>query len=211
MKLYLNVPFAEKEEAKRLGARWNPELKLWFVEIKDTVPSPLYRWLIEEADYNLLAEDYSIVMASKPCWKYHEQTIVTTFLLDRYYELTCCEEAEIKIPFYNWQEVHNLTFISNITTLDESVLQEMSRVNPHYRKTYSKALDGSYFANNCMHCGMLQGDFNLYQEPSSIFYDCRDSEKFEKIITIDKPFKAKGNTALTAGSPEGIMIKIVGS
>lgn len=26
MKLYLNVPFAEKEGAKVLGARWNPEL-----------------------------------------------------------------------------------------------------------------------------------------------------------------------------------------
>ncbi|UNM97223.1 DUF5710 domain-containing protein [Ignatzschineria rhizosphaerae] len=211
MKLYLNVPFAEKEEAKRLGARWNPELKLWFVEIKDTVPSPLYRWLIEEADYNLLAEDYSIVMASKPCWKCHEQTIVTTFILDRYYELVHFDVDEGETFFYNWQDVHNLSFVSNITALDPSVLAKMGEANSHYRKTYSKALEGSYFANNCTHCGMLQGDFNLYQEPSSIFYDCRDSEKFEKIITIDKPFKAKGNTALTAGSPEGIMIKIVGS
>lgn len=211
MKLYLNVPFAEKEEAKRLGARWDPELKLWFVEIKDTVPSPLHRWLIEKVDYNLLAEDYSIVMASKPCWKCHEQTIVTTFLLDRYYELVHFDVDEGETFFYNWQDVHNLSFVSNITALDPSVLAKMGEANSHYRKTYSKALEGSYFANNCMHCDMLQGDFNLYQEPSSIFYDCRDREKFERIITIDKPFKAKGNTALTAGSPEGIMIKIVGS
>lgn len=211
MKLYLNVPFAEKEEAKALGARWSPELKLWFVEIKDTVPSDLYRWFIGEVDYNLLAKVYSIVVASKPCWKCHEQTMVTTFLLDRYYELTHFETDEVEIPFYNWQEVHNLSFVSNITALDQSVLAVMNQENSHYRKTYSKALEGSYFANNCTHCGLLQGDFNLYQEPSSIFYDCRDSEKFQKIIVIEKPFKAKGNTALTAGSPDGIMIKIVGN
>ena len=29
--LIINVPFAEKDEAKALGARWNPEAKKWFV------------------------------------------------------------------------------------------------------------------------------------------------------------------------------------
>ena len=29
--LTLEVPFAEKDEAKALGARWNPEAKKWFV------------------------------------------------------------------------------------------------------------------------------------------------------------------------------------
>lgn len=27
----LDVPFAEKEAAKRLGARWDPDLRKWFV------------------------------------------------------------------------------------------------------------------------------------------------------------------------------------
>ena len=27
----LNVPYAEKDEARRLGARWNAELKTWYV------------------------------------------------------------------------------------------------------------------------------------------------------------------------------------
>lgn len=49
--------------------------------MKDNLPSDLSRWFIEEADYNLLAEDYTIVVASKPCWKCYKQTIVTTFLL----------------------------------------------------------------------------------------------------------------------------------
>ncbi|WBS05346.1 DUF5710 domain-containing protein [Pseudoduganella sp. SL102] len=29
--VFLNVPFAEKDEAKRLGARWDPTRKKWYV------------------------------------------------------------------------------------------------------------------------------------------------------------------------------------
>jgi hypothetical protein len=31
-KIYLNVPYTEKEEAKSLGARWDKESKRWHVE-----------------------------------------------------------------------------------------------------------------------------------------------------------------------------------
>jgi len=30
-RVYLKVPFAQKEDAKRLGARWDQESKRWFV------------------------------------------------------------------------------------------------------------------------------------------------------------------------------------
>ena len=32
MDLILNVPFNEKEEAKRKGALWNPQIKRWYVK-----------------------------------------------------------------------------------------------------------------------------------------------------------------------------------
>lgn len=31
MRLNLKVPFAEKDEAKKLGARWDPARKIWYV------------------------------------------------------------------------------------------------------------------------------------------------------------------------------------
>jgi hypothetical protein len=40
---YLAVPFAQKDEAKGLGARWDPARKLWYVpEGVDT--APFQRW-----------------------------------------------------------------------------------------------------------------------------------------------------------------------
>lgn len=32
MRTYLNVPFAEKDEARKLGARWDEDRKSWYVE-----------------------------------------------------------------------------------------------------------------------------------------------------------------------------------
>ncbi len=34
-KLYLNVPFSEKDEAKKMGAKWDLKKKKWFIESKN--------------------------------------------------------------------------------------------------------------------------------------------------------------------------------
>jgi hypothetical protein len=40
----LQVPFAEKDEAKRLGARWDPTRKVWYVQ-NTTELDAFSRWL----------------------------------------------------------------------------------------------------------------------------------------------------------------------
>ena len=39
----LKVPFSEKDQAKSLGARWNAELKLWYVPI-GVESAPFAKW-----------------------------------------------------------------------------------------------------------------------------------------------------------------------
>ena len=41
---FLNCPFAEKNEAKKLGAKWDGEKKRWFVPA-GTPLEPFRRWL----------------------------------------------------------------------------------------------------------------------------------------------------------------------
>ena len=43
MRTNLKVPFAEKDEAKQLGARWDAVKKVWYVQDKDL--APFARWL----------------------------------------------------------------------------------------------------------------------------------------------------------------------
>lgn len=43
MRMNLKVPFAEKDEAKRLGARWDAARKIWYVaDAAD--PTPFAKW-----------------------------------------------------------------------------------------------------------------------------------------------------------------------
>ena len=49
MRTNLKVPFAEKDEAKRLGARWDPANKVWYV--KDVADlSAFARWSPSSTD-----------------------------------------------------------------------------------------------------------------------------------------------------------------
>jgi hypothetical protein len=43
MRLNLKVPFAEKDAAKKLGARWDATRKIWYVVDKDDV-APFAKW-----------------------------------------------------------------------------------------------------------------------------------------------------------------------
>lgn len=44
MTTFLTVPFAEKDQAKHLGARWNAEKKKWYVPA-DADITPFKKWL----------------------------------------------------------------------------------------------------------------------------------------------------------------------
>lgn len=41
---FLDVPYAEKERAKALGACWDPQLKKWYVP-SGRDPRPFQRWM----------------------------------------------------------------------------------------------------------------------------------------------------------------------
>jgi len=44
MIIHLNVPYSEKDEAKALGARWNPSRKTWFIEDREDL-TPFMKWI----------------------------------------------------------------------------------------------------------------------------------------------------------------------
>lgn len=44
MRTYLNVPFEQKDQARRLGARWDMATKRWYVENVANI-APFMRWM----------------------------------------------------------------------------------------------------------------------------------------------------------------------
>ncbi len=45
-RIYLNVPFSEKEEAKAIGAKWDNEKKSWYV-LADVSEEAFVKWIEE--------------------------------------------------------------------------------------------------------------------------------------------------------------------
>jgi hypothetical protein len=46
---FLNVPYAEKDQARELGARWNPTRKRWYVP-NGVALEPFERWLPKDGE-----------------------------------------------------------------------------------------------------------------------------------------------------------------
>ena len=51
--LYLNVPYSEKEEAKKLGAKWNPEKKKWYYNGNPENYIKFAKWLFKYGNFSL--------------------------------------------------------------------------------------------------------------------------------------------------------------
>lgn len=45
MRVYLNCPFADKDDAKACGAHWDPEKRQWFIETEQRAPAQFAKWL----------------------------------------------------------------------------------------------------------------------------------------------------------------------
>lgn len=73
MKAYLAVPFEEKDEAKKLGAKWDPVNKKWYAPNMESLL--LEKWKINTEPVTLLGEDRSyggnnlfVDLIPSTCW-----------------------------------------------------------------------------------------------------------------------------------------------
>ena len=189
----LAVPFAEKDEAKRLGARWDGERKLWYVP--DGVDAGAFgRWLPSEPDISVRSSSYFIAHTTKPCWKCSEHTSVFGFILPAGHEtLEPDEDDDERDAWYRYDEP---TIVHYVTDLLPAVAARIKAFSRHYRVDFSKTTQSSYWMNHCEHCGMKQGDFEMYCEPQGAFFPM--DERAASLIVLHEfaePFGCNGGTA----------------
>lgn len=156
----LEVPFAEKDEAKSLGARWDPARKTWYVPA-GLDRHPFQRWLPSgnaEGETELLPPVYA-VESKAPCWRCDRQPKVATVAAESF--ITRSESEEPVEP--------DLYVFSGIEHLPRQLLEAMRRVNPEYRRRFSNTAGASYYMNHCT-CGAQLGDFYMHSEPGGAFF-----------------------------------------
>lgn len=204
----LHVPFAEKDEAKVLGARWDPVNKVWYVP--DSLDNaPFKKWMPEEPDIQIRSSRYFIAESATKCWKCGQSTKVYGFVVpsghevleeidvdasekffanDDEYKAWCKSPESVELRWVSSEEPTIIHFVDHIPPAVALKMQGLSR---HYRVDYSKQADGSYWMNHCEHCGMKQGDFNQYAEPGGAFFPVTAEEAFRiTLYQVDEPFSA---------------------
>jgi hypothetical protein len=73
----------------------------------------------------------------------------------------------------------------------ESVQIQMRSVTVHYRNDFSKTTQSFYWLNHCEHCGMKQGDFELFEAFDTPFcpINPRDASRI-LLRSVRKAFEA---------------------
>ncbi len=56
-KIFLDVPYSEKDEAKYLGAKWNPEIKKWYI-LESNDKNKFTKWLPVKAEYKIYIKNH---------------------------------------------------------------------------------------------------------------------------------------------------------
>lgn len=167
MSLMINVPYAEKDEAKSLGAKWNPTLKKWYVSKREDYHK-FSKWILNGREaVHILCDYFYIVEGIHKCFKCNKQTKVIGFGVQKFFEVLDPEEYEGDDNFY--YEDDDIHIVSHISPLSTELLNKLKEKYNYY-EGYSKTMNSSYLANHCSNCKVIQGDFFLFSEVDSPFF-----------------------------------------
>lgn len=182
----LRVPFPEKEAARRLGARWDPQQKLWYVPESLDVAS-FSQWLPKPFQPNIRARGYFLATGTRSCWRCQALTRVFAIRLPAGYEaLIVADDPDDD----RWQEGAEPTILSYVADLAESVAARLPGLAPRYRVEFSQTTQSFYWMNHCEHCEAKLGDFETIQEFDSPFHNLDADPGLVKLRDIAEPFAA---------------------
>lgn len=198
----LAVPFAEKDEAKALGAKWDPSLKVWYVPDGVALP-PLLRWLPapvtseleHEPEYRIRAPYYHIIESTSDCWKCSNWTRVFSFMLPEEHEqfdyVEDDEDFSLENNLGEWVLQEHRGTVGSIHSLSPSVLAQVRRFTTNLKQAYSKTAGHRYMMNHCEHCGAKLGDFFMHSEPGGAFFPTSPQQASKMtLVKINERFDA---------------------
>lgn len=156
-RIFLDVPYKEKNQVKRLGARWNPTLKKWFLP-EDCDPKPFAKWLPPTPHIDLLPSVYLAKTAYPyPCpeCKTHNAfyTLAAEGLIKRKYE-----EAP--------EKVSRFVVAYHVQIVPEALADFLAESCPTY--FLNEHRDTKAYFNHCRVCKTLISG-SLLNNPDTVF------------------------------------------
>ena len=204
--LILNVPYNEKDDAKSLGARWNPIIKKWYVKDKKDYHKFIH-WIERYGNIVIIDELY-LIEGVKKCFRCGKETRVIGFGIDKHLSIDGLfeiennnyDDNEIKEILYdkmleiNQDDIH---IVGPIDPIPEPLMEYIQN-KYNYKLRYSKTTHISSICNCCDNCDVLQGDFFLFSEVDSPFF-IHSQEDVKKL----KIYKIKLEQDLIVNADDG--------
>lgn len=196
----LDVPYAEKDAAKALGARWDPTRRCWYVP-EGLDATPFLRWVRAPSpskpaslpELNLRSPETYLVTAPRQCWKCGETTIVAGFLMAPGFQDFSVWEDDLDGAGH-WGGGDGWCYALHVDTLPSTVSGQAIAHAPRYRRVQSRTTQSRYWANHCSTCQALQGDFHLFEEPGAPFLPLRSADLAgQRAFRLQGIFEAGGS------------------
>lgn len=205
---YIDVPYAEKEQAKKLGARWDPLKSSWFIS-NALDHSQFVRWLpvpVSVYDINMRSSYFYLAESKRDCFRCNKSISVYAIILPDGFEHINSDMLDFfdkrgtknnKVPY---SKRHYSSIVSYVSYISPKALESIYKIvdESYFTKRFSKIAKQNYFMNICQHCHAGQGDFFLIEEFSTPFWP-RSEEAQKKLvfhkILIDIKIFASGHSA----------------
>ena len=191
-KIYLNVPYKQKDIVKKLGGKWDSQKKQWF--IPEGMDQNLFKKWLPLTTGNLKADYFYLAQTYGKCIKCKNENLLSGIVLPKGHQSLEedewdqdnleIESSEIPMSF---QSSNFYSLLSHIGYISNDALKEIHKYAKNYTLCYSHTLDKSYFMLKCQICLAPQGDNFLMNERDSPLApsEVEDFSKinFQKILT----------------------------
>lgn len=184
MAIRLAVPYSEKDEARQLGAIWNPDFKVWVIPDPIKNIDPFTRWFPAKPNL-IVCSPYNLLLAERLCWKCKAATPIVALGAERFFS----SDSGDQNPAGQWVLHNSYAIFCGMQFSEKPVLKYIQDSYPFFQKTFSNTLSSSYFANTCVHCRKLQGEFFIIEEVDSPFFPDMETGRIKaKIAQMELPF-----------------------
>lgn len=170
--------YKKKELFKELGGRWDGELKTWYIPDQGIIEE-FISWLPENCG-TIIKNPFFIAVSSRYCWKCNKETPLIALGAERKICIFWDEDNEN----YGWDLEDDFLLFQNISYLPTKFAEFIKEDYDFFKYTYSKTNQEKLWANCCIHCGALQGDWFNHNEPDGAFFPC--TPKQAEAIVLQK-------------------------
>jgi len=192
----LKVPYAEKDQAEALGARWEASRRCWYVP--DGVDLlPFRRWFPEQdpglPGLNLRSLETYVVTAPYRCWRCQQDTVVAGFLMAPGFEDFSVWQDDPEGQGH-WGGGEGWRFAFHVDALPSPIAAQAIMRAPRYRRAFSQATRSAYWANHCPACEAQQSDSRLFEETGGPFVPRADGDwSGHRAVRVKGAFAAAGS------------------